>query len=64
MFLKPWNETILMNAKQELIENLKRLLFEDEASFDFLNKLEESELKNLIASIRNRLEDQRTERKS
>lgn len=55
---------MLMNTKQELIENLKRLLFEDEASFDFLNKLEESELKNLIASIRNRLENQRTERKS
>jgi len=53
-----------MSIKQELIENLKRLLSEDEATLDFLNKLEESELKTLIASIRHRLGNQKIEVKT
>ena len=53
-----------MNTKRELIENLKRLLLEDGATFDFLNKLEESELKTLIASIRHRLENRKQELKT
>ena len=53
-----------MNTKQKLIKNLKRLLLEDEASLDFLNKLEESELKTLIALIRHRLENQKQEVKT
>ena len=53
-----------MNTKQELIENLKRLLLEDDTSLYFLNKLEESELKTLIASIRHRLENQKEEVKT
>ncbi len=64
MTYKLWNETMLVNTKQELIENLKRLLLEDDASLDFLNKLEESELKTLIASIRHRLENQTSEVKT
>ena len=58
------NEKMLMNTKQELIENFKRLLLEEDASLDFLNKLEESELKTLIASIRHRLENQQNESKT
>ena len=53
-----------MNTKQELIEKLNKLLLEDDTSLEFLNKLEESELKNLIASIRLRLEKQKDEVKT
>lgn len=49
-----------MNTKEELIETVKRLLSAEDMGLDFLNKLEESELKILIASISHRLEDQKT----
>jgi len=45
-----------MDTKQELIETIKRLLLVDDMCFEFLNKLEESELKTLIVSISDRLE--------
>ena len=47
-----------MDTKEELIETTKRLLSAEDMGLDFLNKLEESELKILIASIRHRLEGQ------
>jgi hypothetical protein len=53
-----------MDTKQSLIENIKRLLSADDMGFEFLNKLEESELKTLIASIRHRLENQQNESKT
>ena len=49
-----------MKSKQKLIETIKRLLSAEDMGLDFLNKLEEKELKILIASIRNRLEDLKT----
>jgi len=48
-----------MDKRQELIEALKKLLSAEDMGLDFLNKLEESELKTLIASIRHRLENQK-----
>ena len=53
-----------MGTKQELIEAIKRLLLAEDMGLDFLNKLEESELKTLIASIRHRLENQQNESKT
>ena len=53
-----------MDTKQKLIEVIKKLLSADDMGLDFLNKLEESELKTLIASIRHRLEDQKNEVKT
>ena len=53
-----------MGTKQELIETIKRLLLADDMGLDFLDKLEESELKTLIASIRHRLENQESEVKT
>ena len=50
---------VLMNTKQELIEAIKRLLSAEDMGLDFLSKLEENELKTLIASISYRLEDQK-----
>ena len=49
-----------MDAKKELIETIKRLLSAEDMGLDFLAKLEKDELKKLIASIRNRLEDLKT----
>ena len=49
-----------MDAKKELIETIKRLLSAEDMGLDFLIKLEKDELKKLIASIRNRLEDLKT----
>jgi len=48
-----------MNTKQELIETIKRLLVAEDVDLDFLNKLEENELKTLIVSISDRLEKQK-----
>jgi hypothetical protein len=48
-----------MDAKKELIETIKRLLSAEDMGLDFLNKLEEKELKILIASINHRLEPQK-----
>jgi hypothetical protein len=48
-----------MTPKQELIETIKRLLSAEDMGLDFLNKLEEKELKILIASINHRLEPQK-----
>jgi hypothetical protein len=47
-----------MDTKQALIVKIKNLLMAEDISFDFLKKLEESELKTLIASIRGRIENQ------
>lgn len=49
-----------MDKKEELIETVKRLLCAADMGLDFLCKLEESELKILIASISHRLEDQKS----
>ena len=49
-----------MKPKQELIETIKRLLSAEDMGLDFLTKIEKDELKKLIASIRNRLEDLKT----
>jgi hypothetical protein len=46
-----------MDKKEELIETVKRLLAAEDMGLDFLHKLEENELKVLIASISHRLED-------
>jgi len=48
-----------MTPKQELIETIQRLLSAEDMGLDFLNKLEEKELKILIASINHRLEPQK-----
>jgi len=53
-----------MDTKQELTEAIKKLLLAEDIGLDFLNKLEESELKTLIASIRHRLENQKSEVKT
>jgi len=50
---------MLMDKKQKLIENIKKLLIAEDMGLDFLNKLEEKELKILIASIGHRLEEQK-----
>jgi len=47
-----------MTPKQELIETIKRLLFAEDVDLNFLNKLEENELKTLIVSISDRSEKQ------
>lgn len=47
-----------MDTKQGLIEKIKTLLVTEDIDLDFLKKLEESELKTLIASMRSRLENQ------
>ena len=49
---------MLMDTKQELIETIKRLLLAEDVDLDFLNKLEENELKTLIVSISDRSEKQ------
>ena len=49
-----------MDTKKELIETIKRLLSAEDMGLDFLNKLEEKELKILIASINHRLEGLKT----
>ena len=49
-----------MDFKKELIETIKRLLSAEDMGLDFLNKLEESELKTLIASISHKMEDLKT----
>jgi len=49
-----------MTTKQKLIENIKKLLIAEDMGLDFLNKLEEKELKILIASINHRLEGLKT----
>jgi hypothetical protein len=53
-----------MDTRQELIEAVKKLLLAEDMGLDFLNKLEESELKTLIASIRHRLGNQKNEVKT
>jgi len=45
-----------MDTKQELIETIKRLLLAKDVDLDFLNKLEENELKTLIILISDRSE--------
>jgi len=47
-----------MYIKQKLIKIIKKLLSAEDANLDFLNKLQEDELKVLVASIRDRLENQ------
>ncbi len=47
-----------MDIKQKLIKTIKELLSAEDVNLDFLNKLEESELKTLTASIRDSLENQ------
>lgn len=47
-----------MNTKQELIETIKRLLSVEDVDLDFLNKLDENELKTLIILISDRSEKQ------
>jgi len=47
-----------MNTKQELIETIKRLLSAEDIDLEFLNKLEENELRTLIVSISDRSEKQ------
>lgn len=43
-------------TKEQLIEIAKKLL-ETDANLDFLSKLSNSELENLVAAIRNRVEN-------
>jgi len=50
---------MLMKSKQKLIETIKRLLSAEDMGLDFLMKLEESELKTLLASISHKLEGQK-----
>ena len=48
-----------MDPKKELIETIKRLLLAEDVDLDFLNKLEENELRTLIVSISDRSEKQK-----
>jgi len=56
---KSLTEAMLMDTKQELMETIKSLLLANDIGLEFLNKLEESELKTLIISISDRLEKQK-----
>jgi hypothetical protein len=48
-----------MDTKQALIGKIKNLLLVEDINLDFLKKLEEDELKTLIAVIRDRIENQK-----
>jgi hypothetical protein len=47
-----------MNTKKKLIKTTKKLLSAEDLNLDFLIKLQEDELKVLVASIRDRLDNQ------
>ena len=49
---------MLMDTKQRLIKSIKELLSVEDVNLDFLNKLQEDELKVLIVSIRDRVDNQ------